>query len=279
MNTPHTWSDSPIHEQIRSMNTPTPRTDEFERATCCGNESSLKFARKLERKLTELTEQMDEAREQLTAVTEQRNTLAENDLKAIHEVEKVLESDHKYAYDDYSFVLYEKHGNTVSFTAAQRIEALVCIMKKWTLDDLGWPTDDLPETTMNTPHTWSDSPIHEQIRTMNTDTPETDAAYKNHAADMHDHIPLDFARKLQRELDEAVNNYETAQLLSVRVGEQRDRLAVALRECREDSVELLGERDWWQRESRLDYQERYQETRDNVTRADEALQSLTPNQL
>jgi chromosome segregation ATPase len=57
--------------------------------------------------------------------------------------------------------------------------------------------------------------------------------------------------------------------------QQRDTLAVALRECREDSVELLGERDWWQRESRLDYQERYQETRDNVTRADEALQSLT----
>jgi hypothetical protein len=60
------------------------------------------------------------------------------------------------------------------------------------------------------------------------------------------------------------------------VTEQRDRLAEALRECREDSVELLGERDWWQNEPRLDYQKRYQETRDNVTRADEALQSLTP---
>jgi len=55
--------------------------------------------------------------------------------------------------------------------------------------------------------------------------------------------------------------------------EQRDRLAEALQECREDSVELLGERDWWQNESRLDYQKRYHETRDNVTRADEALQS------
>jgi chromosome segregation ATPase len=58
---------------------------------------------------------------------------------------------------------------------------------------------------------------------------------------------------------------------------QRDRLAEALRECREDSIELLGERDWWQNEPRLDYQKRYQETRDNVTRADEALQSLTTN--
>ena len=61
--------------------------------------------------------------------------------------------------------------------------------------------------------------------------------------------------------------------------EQRDRLAEALRYCREDSVELLGERDWWQNEPRLDYQKRYQETRDNVTRADEALQYLTPNEL
>ena len=58
------------------------------------------------------------------------------------------------------------------------------------------------------------------------------------------------------------------------VTEQRDRLAAALRECRDDSIELLGERDWWQRESRGDYQERYQEIRDNVTRADAALQSL-----
>lgn len=63
---------------------------------------------------------------------------------------------------------------------------------------------------MNTPQTWSDSPIHEQIRIMNTQpTPETDAAYKNHAADMHDHIPLDFARELQRERDEAREDVAT----------------------------------------------------------------------
>ena len=68
-------------------------------------------------------------------------------------------------------------------------------------------------------------------------------------------------------------DYASDQLTAVT--EQRDRLAEALRECREDSVELLGERDWWQNEPRLDYQKRYQETRDNVTRADEALQSLT----
>ena len=59
--------------------------------------------------------------------------------------------------------------------------------------------------------------------------------------------------------------------------EQRDKLAEALKQCREDSVELLGERDWWRYEIRSDYQKRYQETSDNVTRADEAIQSLTPN--
>ena len=36
-------------------------------------------------------------------------------------------------------------------------------------------------------------------------------------------------RILTAQRDEAVNNYETAQLLSIRVGEQRDRLAEALR--------------------------------------------------
>jgi hypothetical protein len=56
--------------------------------------------------------------------------------------------------------------------------------------------------------------------------------------------------------------------------EQRDRLAEALENCREDSIELLSERDWWQLENRCRYQERYQTTRDNVTRADAALQSL-----
>jgi len=61
------------------------------------------------------------------------------------------------------------------------------------------------------------------------------------------------------------------------VTEQRDRLAKALEQCRDDSVELLGERDWWQHEPRCDYKKRYQETRDNVTRADEALKSLTTN--
>ena len=59
-----------------------------------------------------------------------------------------------------------------------------------------------------------------------------------------------------------------------RIREQRDRLAEALENCREDSIELLGERDWWQLENRCRYQERYQTTRDNVTRADAALQSL-----
>ena len=61
------------------------------------------------------------------------------------------------------------------------------------------------------------------------------------------------------------------------VTDQRDKLAEALKQCREDSVELLGERDWWKNEPRLNYDKHYQKTRDNVTRADAALQSLTPN--
>jgi len=35
---------------------------------------------------------------------------------------------------------------------------------------------------------------------MTTDTPRTDAAYKNHEWDLMDHIPLEFARQIEREL-------------------------------------------------------------------------------
>ena len=82
---------------------------------------------------------------------------------------------------------------------------------------------------------------------------------------------LDFQFKLNRE---CIDQITTRTKERDEAREQRDRLAVALRECRDDSIELLGERNSWQRESRGDYQERYQSTRDNVTRADAALQSL-----
>ncbi len=64
------------------------------------------------------------------------------------------------------------------------------------------------------------------------------------------------------------------------VTEQRDRLTVALRECLEDSMELQAEHDWWSSEPRCgrqvkyQRQKRYQETLDNITRANETLQSL-----
>ena len=120
---------------------------------------------------------------------------------------------------------------------------------------------------MNTQPTWSDSPIHEQIRdagldpvngtTNDTPTPDTDEhefpcmTWPSRAHPMV--VRADFARKLERERDEAreqhqilyeqtgntiyearkqrdeaVNNYETAQLLSIRVGEQRDSLIKAI---------------------------------------------------
>ena len=82
---------------------------------------------------------------------------------------------------------------------------------------------------------------------------------------------LEFQFKLNRE---CIDQITTRTKERDEAREQRDRLAVALRECRDDSIELLGERNSWQRESRGDYQERYQSTRDNVTRADAALQSL-----
>ena len=121
-----------------------------------------------------------------------------------------------------------------------------------------------------------------------TPTPRTDAKQKLKDIIGDEYVAVDFARQLERELTAA--REELAELKEEygtwwaqkriaidelkEVTEQRDRLAEALRQCREDSVELLGERNWWKNEPRLGYQKRYQETRDNVTRADEALQSL-----
>jgi len=65
--------------------------------------------------------------------------------------------------------------------------------------------------------------------------------------------------KARDERDEAVNNYETAQLLSVRVGEQRDRLAEALELFIEEQCE-----------------NRPHEHSDALGNARKALQSLTP---
>jgi hypothetical protein len=56
--------------------------------------------------------------------------------------------------------------------------------------------------------------------------------------------------------------------------EQRDRLATALKACREDSCELLGERSWWKDEDRDGFSERYDATAENIIRADEALDSI-----
>ena len=102
----------------------------------------------------------------------------------------------------------------------------------------------------NTP-TWADSPVHEQIREAGLDpisqsTPEEgpweaycDECYyhmwrlrRKTERGWHDGFHInkgdeakglcDLLNKLERERDEAVNNYETSQLLAVRVGEQRD---------------------------------------------------------
>jgi len=103
---------------------------------------------------------------------------------------------------------------------------------------------------MNKPHhTWSDSPIHEQIRNIKTDTPETDAMV---SADQH-HLEddnffsasvywriCDLARGLERERDEARketkrtrefmdHGFAVAQAELTTVTEQRDRLAEAIR--------------------------------------------------
>jgi len=55
-----------------------------------------------------------------------------NDLNAMHDAEKRLEAEDNHAYGCYCSDLYEEHGNTVSLTAAQRAEAFLRTVGKWT---------------------------------------------------------------------------------------------------------------------------------------------------
>ena len=60
-----------------------------------------------------------------------------------------------------------------------------------------------------------------------SDTPETDAAYKNHEWDMHDYIPLEFAQDLERERDKY---RDQADALVDRLGQTQERMIDAERE-------------------------------------------------
>lgn len=65
-------------------------------------------------------------------------------------------------------------------------------------------------------------------------TPETDREeiFFGYSPDEGDiFAPVEFARKLERQRDEAVNNYETAVLREHRMQEQRDELIEAVREA------------------------------------------------
>ena len=94
----------------------------------------------------------------------------------------------------------------------------------------------------------------------------------------------------ERERDNALSDWRQADTDSIRALNERnearkerdaaiaerDALVKALGECKEDSIELLGERDWWKDEPRSDYKKRYEETRNNITRADAALAAVKP---
>jgi hypothetical protein len=55
-----------------------------------------------------------------------------NDLNAMHDAEKWLIEDDQHAYGCYCIDLQEEYGNTVHLTAAQRAEAFLHTIGKWT---------------------------------------------------------------------------------------------------------------------------------------------------
>lgn len=92
------------------------------------------------------------------------------------------------------------------------------------------------------------------------DTPPTGGCARNQSTTQFCAEAADFAKKLaavQADCD----------AYSARVMELRD----IIEALREDACELLSERHWWKDESRGDYQKLYEETAENIRRADEAL--------
>lgn len=121
-----------------------------------------------------------------------------------------------------------------------------------------------------------------------SDTPETDAYIGDCPEDemTEGEIAMcNFARRLERERDEAQRRYEAqcagtmsraGEIVNLRaerdaLREENRKLREALNECREDSIELLGERDWWKDEPRGNHRQAYEQIQENIRRADELL--------
>ena len=100
-------------------------------------------------------------------------------------------------------------------------------------------------------------------------TPETDAEVKDFDAPWLYYVNADFARKLERERDEAREQLE-AMREAIKKGHD------ALTGCVDDSGELLAERGWWRDEPRCGYQARYEETKQRIEDAEAALAKLKP---
>lgn len=90
-----------------------------------------------------------------------------------------------------------------------------------------------------------------------SDTPETDAAYKNHPWDMHDHIPLEFCRKLERERDVArfdlAFRRELYVVQELKLSESRKTIAElqnTIRVLRDDADVIVEDRDYWRAEAK-----------------------------
>jgi hypothetical protein len=83
----------------------------------------------------------------------------------------------------------------------------------------------------------------------------------------------DEARSRFNEIDLCQNGQSPCKW-SLKLIHERDALVKALEECKEDSIELLGERSWWKDEPRSDYKKRYEETQNNIARADAALAAV-----
>lgn len=98
--------------------------------------------------------------------------------------------------------------------------------------------------TMNTDTSWANSPIHQMIQNFESPTPETDASEHDiNEIPAFPFVSCNFARKLERERDEALKAAEKSKAYKRVLKTENSKLRAQLREEQQLHVLTLNERD------------------------------------
>jgi len=215
--------------------TPTPRTDDSETRVrkngfsslieyCCASDMA-----KLERELAAVTEQRDEAREYADRLAEGLpDGMLPKDVEVLREANLGLTTELAAVKEKEIFyqLQVEQRDRFADYLKKTETELIAVTEQR---DELAESLDF--QVKLN----------RECIDQITARTKERDEARADaEKAKAYKKVLKTTNANLKRERDEAVNNYETAQLLSVRVGEQRDMLAEEVGQLKSRLTQTMG---------------------------------------